>query len=169
MQLVVAGAKDEATLAAMDRIAGNRGVSNSVSFVRYTADKSADDVLCASEAFLRPSSYEICGHRVADALSAGVPAIMSTGVAMWRDVVNDGAGIADDETPEGFARSLKRWIGLNGEERAAFRAKASICFETHFTQVAAAHTLTSAIYLLVGVHRDGRWDLKPLKPASELS
>jgi hypothetical protein len=94
---------------------------------------------------------------------------MSTGVAIWRDVVNDGAGIAEDETSEGFCKALRRWIGLDDEERAAFGARASVCFETHFTQVAAAHTLTSAIYLLVGVHRDSRWDLKPLKPASELS
>jgi glycosyltransferase involved in cell wall biosynthesis len=168
MRLVVAGAKDEATMTVMGRIAGSRGVSESVSLVRYTADKGADDVLSVSEVFLRPSSYEICGHKIADALSAGVPAIMSTGVAVWRDVVNDGAGIAEDETPEGFGRALRRWIGMSEEERASFRAKASICFEMHFTQVAAAHTLTSAIYLLVGVHRDSRWDLKPLKPASEL-
>jgi hypothetical protein len=93
---------------------------------------------------------------------------MSTGVAVWKDIVNDGAGFADDATREGCGRMMERWIGLSVDDQSAVRIRARACYEGRYTQVGAANTLTSAIYLFVGVHRDGRWDLRPLKPASEL-
>ena len=142
---------------------------NCICFVAGSAKLETWDALRASEVFLRPSSYEICGIRVADALSAGTPVLMSTGVAIWKDIVNDEAGYADDLTPEGMARLLRRWIDLSREEREAFRQRAKQCFDGRYTLDGAAHTLTSAIYLLVGVHRDGRWDFKPLKPGAELA
>jgi glycosyltransferase involved in cell wall biosynthesis len=94
--------------------------------------------------------------------------LMATGVAIWKDVVNDSAGLTDDETPEGFARLMQRWLVLSDEERSAMRSAARRSFEDRFTLDGAANTLTVALSLLIGVHRDSRWDSKPLRPAAEL-
>ena len=64
-------------------------------------------------------------------------------------------------------RLLTHWIGLPGEARAAMRLRARRCFEERYTVESAANVLTSAIYLLLGVHRFGRWDRKPLKAESD--
>ena len=153
---------------ALRALAARLGVSDSVYWAGAVADQARWGLLSASEVLLRPSDFEASGRVVAEALSADTPALMSFGVMIWKDVVNEGAGMADEETPEGFARLLHRWLTLSEDERSSMRRTARHCFENRFTLDGAANTLTAAIYLLVGVHRDGRWDLKPLKPASEL-
>jgi glycosyltransferase involved in cell wall biosynthesis len=168
MRLVVAGPVDRAVKDAVGRFAGSKGLGDCICWMENPNEFEKWGLLRASDVFLRLSSYEICGNRVAESLSAGTPVLVSTGVAVWKDIVNDGAGFADDATIEGCARMLERWIGLSVDEQSAIRFKARACFEDRYTLAGAAHTLTSAIYLFVGVHRDGRWDLRPLKPASEL-
>jgi hypothetical protein len=88
-------------------------------------------------------------------------------VLIWRDILNDGAGLADDDTLNGCVRLLTHWIDLPGEARATMRRRARRCFEERYTVESAANVLTSAIYLLLGVHRFGRWDRKPLKAESD--
>jgi glycosyltransferase involved in cell wall biosynthesis len=168
MRLVVAGPVDRALRDSVARFAESHGLGDCIYWIENPDENEKWGLLRASDAFLRLPSYEICGARVAESLSAGTPVLMSTGVAVWKDIVNDGAGFAGEATPEGCGRMLERWIGLSLDERSAIRIKARACFEDRYTVVGAAHTLTSAIYLFVGVHRDGRWDLRPLKPASEL-
>ena len=168
MRLVIAGSADLAMRSVVEQFASQGGLGNCVYWTGVLTETERWGVLRASEAFLRPSPYEISSNSVADALSAGTPVLVSTGVAIWKDIVNDGAGLADEGTAQGCARLLKKWIGLSHSDQASMRLRARRCFEDRYTLVGAAHSLTSAIYLLVGVHRDGRWDLKPLKPASEL-
>ena len=55
----------------------------------------------------------------------------------------------------------------SGSFRAAMRLRARHCFEERYTAQSAANVLTSAIYLLIGVHRYGRWDRQPLKVESD--
>jgi glycosyltransferase involved in cell wall biosynthesis len=168
MRLVIAGTADRVVKDAVMRHVGSRGLGGSVYWAENLNEQEKWGLLRASDVFLRLSPYEIWGNRVADSLSAGTPVLVSRGVAAWKDIVNDGAGLADDATKEGCARMLESWIALSVDEQSAIRIKSRACFEDRFTLVGAAHTLTSAIYLFVGVHRDGRWDLRPLKPASEL-
>jgi glycosyltransferase involved in cell wall biosynthesis len=168
MRLVIAGSADQAIRVVVEHSANQCGVGHCVYWTGALTESERWGVLRASEVFLRPSSYEISSNSVADALSAGTPVLVSTGVAIWKDLVNVGAGLADEGTSQGCARLLKKWVGLTHDEQAAMRLRARRCYEDRYTLVGAAHSLTSAIYLLVGVHRDGRRDLKPLKPASEL-
>jgi glycosyltransferase involved in cell wall biosynthesis len=169
MRLVIAGNASGTTKDILRQILGKSRFDESVYLAGALREREMWCALRESEVFLRPSSYEICGKQVAKSLSAGTPVLMSTGVAIWKDIVNDGAGFAGDETAEGFSAMLRRWISLSDDEHDTFRLAARKCFEARYTLIGAAHTLTSAIYLLVGVHRDSRWDLKPLKPASELA
>jgi glycosyltransferase involved in cell wall biosynthesis len=168
MRLVIVGIADQALRSALGRFSVSRGLGSSIYWAGNLNEQERWGALRASDVFLRVPEYEICGSHIAESLSAGTPVLLSTGVAAWKDVVNDGAGFADEGTREGCGRLLERWIGLSPDDQSAIRFKSRSCFEDRHTLVGAAHTLTSAIYLFVGVHRDGRWDLKPLKPASEL-
>ena len=168
MRLAIAGPADRALKDAVLRYVESRGLGGSVHWTGNLNEQEKWGLLRASDVFLRLGPYEICSDRVAQSLSAGTPVLVSTGVAAWKDIVNDGAGLAEDATREGCVRMLESWIALSVDEQSAVRIKSRECFEDRYTIVGAAHTLTSAIYLFVGVHRDGRWDLRPLKPASEL-
>jgi len=167
MTLVIAGTDKEVTLGTAKR-AERLGIGQSVFCAGHLNEGEIWDALRSSEATLRPSSFEICGRRVAESLSYGKPVLMSTGSVVWKDVVNSGAGFAGESDAEGIARTLERWLALPDSEKLATRDLARRCFEERYSPEGAAHTLISAIYLLVGVHRDGRWDQKPLKPASGL-
>ncbi|HZZ18620.1 MAG TPA: glycosyltransferase [Opitutaceae bacterium] len=167
MTLVIAGTPPAATRDAAMR-SERLGLGQSVFCAGPLSDDERHDALGLSEAMLRPSSSEISANRVAESLSVGTPVLLSKGVSIWKDVVNSGAGLADDEDAEGLAKLLGRWLALPDAERESMRELARRCYEERFSMEGAAQSFTSAIYLLIGVHRDGRWDGKPLKPASEL-
>jgi glycosyltransferase involved in cell wall biosynthesis len=169
MRLVIAGQGEQPARDDALKIAADLGIGEGVHWTGALTEREKWGLLAASEAFLRPTAHEICSTRVFDALSAGTPVLVSDGVATWKDIVNDGAGLAGSNTPGGFERMLASWISLPADERAAMRARARRCFEANYTLVGAAHALTSAVYFLIGIHRDSRWDLRPLKPASELA
>jgi glycosyltransferase involved in cell wall biosynthesis len=169
MRLVIACTGDQTAHRVAESYAAKCGIRDSVYWAGPLTEHESWGAMRTSEVFLRPSSFEVCSNRVAEALSSGTPVLVSKGVAIWKDVVGDGAGFADERTPERFARLIREWIKLSDGDRKAARMRARYCYENRYTQVGAAHTLTSAIYLLVGVHRDGRWALKPIKPASELT
>jgi glycosyltransferase involved in cell wall biosynthesis len=168
MRLVLADPSLGFTRVSVVQAAARLGLADSF----YWAGPLSDDVkwsyLRASEMLLRPSLHETSGLAVAESLSVGTPVLMSTGVTFWKDVVNDGAGYADAPTRDGITRLMARALELSDEEREALRRKARRSFEERYTLDGAANTLTAAIYLLIGVHRDKRWDPRPLKPASEL-
>ncbi len=102
----------------------------------------------SAEAFVLPSHQENFGIAVAEALSAGTPVIISRSVNIWKLICEDGAGVADEDTVAGFARSLRQWLAMTGTEQRTMAQQARPCFQRHFTARAAAASLLSNIFLL---------------------
>jgi glycosyltransferase involved in cell wall biosynthesis len=151
----------------LESLAKRHGVSGSVEILGSDSERDSWGALQASEATVRTSPFEVSLREVVKALSCGKPVLASNGILYWKEIVNDGAGMAADATTEGYARMLGAWLRLDAKERAAMSSNARRCYEARFSHIGAAHSLTSAIYLLVGIHRDSRWDSRPLRPASE--
>ena len=86
----------------------------------------------ASEMFCLPSHQENFGVAVAEALACGRPAFISDKVNIWREVVADGAGMVEPDTPEGTERLLARWLAASPSEVEQMRANARRCFEHRF-------------------------------------
>jgi glycosyltransferase involved in cell wall biosynthesis len=86
----------------------------------------------AADAFVLPSHQENFGIAVAEALACGTPVLISNKVNIWREIVNDGAGFADEDDLAGVTRLLKLWIDMPAAERDTTRAKARACFERRF-------------------------------------
>ncbi len=114
-------------------------------------------VLQASEVMVLPSHQENFGLVVAEALSTGTPVLLAKGVNIWRDIVDDYAGLADEDTAKGCERILKQWIELRPDEQAAMGLRARACYETRYTAESAANTFVAALYLLISVHKSQRW------------
>ena len=152
------------------RLAERLGLAPSIYWAGAVSGEASWAMLRASEVFLRPSDYEVSGRSVVNALSAGVPTLMSTGVCVWKDVVNDGAGLlATIETPEGFARLIGSWLSFSGRRaRGDGTGGQAILWRGASHSDGAANTLTAAIYLMVGGSPRRAVGLLPLKLASEL-
>lgn len=85
-----------------------------------------------AEAFVLPSHQENFGMTVAEALSCGTPVLISREVNIWREVLADGAGLAEEDTLAGTRRLLTQWLGLSGPERAQMRVCALESFSRRF-------------------------------------
>ena len=86
----------------------------------------------AAEAFILPSHQENFGIAVAESLACGTPVLISNKVNIWREIIDDGAGLAEEDDTEGTTRLIQRWLMTPEVERQGMREKARACFERHF-------------------------------------
>ena len=95
----------------------------------------------AADAFILPSHQENFGISVAEALSFGLPVLISNRVNIWREIDSDGAGYVENDDLPGTTRLIERWFNTNEAERAAMREKARHCFQSRFEINHAAASL----------------------------
>lgn len=101
--------------------------------------------LDAAEIFLLPSHQENFGIVVAEALAAGVPALISDKVNIWREIQSDGAGLVAEDTLAGTCQLLRSYSALSREEKSSMRQRARECFEQRFEIKKAASTLHAVL------------------------
>jgi len=92
----------------------------------------------AADALVLPSHQENFGYVVAEALAAGTPVLISNKVNLWREVVEDGAGLAAEDNAAGTRELLTRHALWTEADRAEFSAAARACFARRFQIEAAA-------------------------------
>ncbi len=89
-------------------------------------------VLHAAEVFILPSHQENFGLAVVESLACGTPVLVSDKVNIWREIEEDGAGVAADDSTDGIRTQLTRWFALSAPERDAMRAKARASFQARY-------------------------------------
>jgi glycosyltransferase involved in cell wall biosynthesis len=99
----------------------------------------------SSDAFILPSHQENFGIAVAEALSCGVPVLISDKVNIWREIEADGAGLVANDTSAGTLDLLARWMALDASALAALRRNARPCFELRFHIEAASDSLRATL------------------------
>lgn len=86
----------------------------------------------ASEAFILPSHQENFGIAVAEALSCGVPVLLSDKVNIAPEIADDEAGLMELDTLDGTRRLLSRWIETPKPMREAMSARALDSFHRRY-------------------------------------
>jgi len=99
------------------------------------------DAFSAAAAFILPSHQENFGMSVAEALSFGIPVLISNRVNIWREIDSEGAGYVEDDDLQGTTRLIEGWLKTNETERAAMRQNARRCFQSRFEINHAAASL----------------------------
>lgn len=143
--LIMAGPADGAYAAKLKALAEQLGVSDRIYWTGMLRGDDKWGALQCSEAFLLPSHQENFGIAVAEALSVGVPVLISKSVNIWADIVEAGAGIADEDSVDGCVRQWSQWLGLSTEAREALSARARTVFEQRYTSGKAAESLIQHI------------------------
>jgi glycosyltransferase involved in cell wall biosynthesis len=82
---------------------------------------------------------------VVEALALGVPVLISDKVNIWREIVDDGAGLADSDTREGTVTALRKWFALSAEQRTSMKMHAVACYQKHFHMASAAQRLIEVV------------------------
>jgi glycosyltransferase involved in cell wall biosynthesis len=101
--------------------------------------------LRAAEAFILPSHQENFGLAVVEALACGTPVLISNKVNIWREILEDQAGLVAENTLEGVGELLAGWEGVNAVEQEGYRRQARGCFETRFQADAATAGLVEQL------------------------
>lgn len=88
--------------------------------------------LAGAEALALVSHQENFGLVVAEALALGTPVLISDKVNIWREIVHDGAGLAESDDLAGARKLLERWLALPLKDKAKMRTRAAETFSRHF-------------------------------------
>ena len=143
--LVLAGPDEGGHAAALKAQAQALGVADRVTFTGLLQGDLKWGALQAAEVFVLPSHQENFGVAVVEALACALPVLISEQVNIWREIVDDGAGLAAADSLAGTRDLLSRWWALAPEARSDMREAALRCYRTHFRMSAAAARLIDTI------------------------
>jgi glycosyltransferase involved in cell wall biosynthesis len=98
-----------------------------------------------ADAFILPSHHENFGMSVIEALSFGVPVLISDRVNVWREILADHAGYVEPNDLAGTTRLIERWLHTSPDEQKLMRVNARNCFLRRFEINRAASSLLSIL------------------------
>jgi glycosyltransferase involved in cell wall biosynthesis len=122
--LVLAGPDSDGNQEQLERQVAELGVADHVTFAGTLTGAPKVALLQRSRMFVLPSNNESFGIAVVEALAAGVPVVISRGVAIHADIDKARAGLVVDRTTEGVTAAIGRL--LSDETMAEGMASAAI-------------------------------------------
>jgi len=106
IELTVAGDGDPGYRDHLAELVNRLGLRDVVSFAGHVDGMAKERAFAEADCFVLPSAHENFGLAVAEALAAGLPAIVTQNVALARDVQAAGAGVVTEPTESALASAL---------------------------------------------------------------
>jgi glycosyltransferase involved in cell wall biosynthesis len=106
VELTIAGEGDARYRAELEAMAQALDLASRVRFVGHVDGDAKRRALADADCFILPSAHENFGIAVADALGAGLPVIVTPGVALAPQVAAAGAGLVADATDEALSAAM---------------------------------------------------------------
>ena len=157
IELMIAGDGDPGYRDQLAALADELGLRDVVTFAGHVNGVAKERAFAEADCFVLPSAHENFGLAVAEALAAGLPSIVTTNVALARDVHAAGAGVVTEPTETALASALV-WAAehpaalLEMGDRAWQHASRELSWETTCVRLAALYDELAA-----GDHRhEGR-------------
>jgi glycosyltransferase involved in cell wall biosynthesis len=132
VSLVLAGPDQIGWQKDLEQQAERLGVKQRVVFPGMLQGEMKQAAIAVADAFVLPSHQENFGMAVVEALAAGLPALISNRINIWREVDQDRAGYIESDDFSGTTRLLQRWLAAPVSVRNDMRANARRCFEQRF-------------------------------------
>ncbi len=105
-QLVLAGDGDAKYVELLKRQAIELGIGNAVTWTGFVTGEAKRDLLAQADVFVLPSYSENFGLAVVEAMAAGLPVIVTPGVAVAREIEQGGAGLVASPNAESLASAM---------------------------------------------------------------
>jgi len=132
LRLVLAGPDDESWKPALVRLSQEAGVDHRLTWTGHLEGDVKWGAFYAADVFALPSHGENYGISVVEALSCSLPVLISHKVNIWREIVDDGAGLAAADDLPGTVATLREWLRLDPTEFQDMRDRARHCFDQRF-------------------------------------
>jgi glycosyltransferase involved in cell wall biosynthesis len=104
--LTIAGTGDHAYVRSLHDAAGQHGIAEAIHWTGHVAGLNKVRLLEAANAFVLPSINENFGIAAVEALAAGVPVVLTRGVAIYKEVEDRGAGMVVDDDAMSLAAGM---------------------------------------------------------------
>ncbi|HEX9997311.1 MAG TPA: glycosyltransferase [Abditibacterium sp.] len=143
--LVIAGPDGVGWRSKLEYLAQQEDLSSHITWTGMLDGDLKWGALQGAEAFILPSHQENFGIVVAEALSCGIPVLISHRVNIWREIDEAGAGFIAPDTKQGTIDLIERWIETPETKRETMRRNASCCFAENFEIEKAASNLLKVI------------------------
>jgi glycosyltransferase involved in cell wall biosynthesis len=144
VDVVVAGPDQVGLQSKLQEMCRRLGISERVHWPGQMQGDLKWGALRACEAFILPSHQENFGIAVVEALAVGRPVLISNQVNIWKDIVSDRAGFAEEDTLEGTERMMRRWFVLTAADRDVCAANARPTFLMRYS-------IGRAVGVIIGV------------------
>jgi glycosyltransferase involved in cell wall biosynthesis len=155
--LVIAGPLDSAYAAEMQALAEqllpstlkteNCMLAPSILFPGMLRGDAKWGAFHGCEAFILPSHQENFGIAVVEALACGKAVLISSKVNIWREIVESGAGRAEDDSIEGTMALLRWWMHVGYADHVSMTDSTRCCYADNFSIEQAAMRLATTISL----------------------
>lgn len=116
IDLVIAGPDQIGWAAELQQQAKNLGIAHRIHWPGMITGDVKWGAYHGSQAFILPSHHENFGIVVAEAMACAKPLLISNKINIWRETLEDGASIVEDDTAEGTDNLLRRYISLTRRE-----------------------------------------------------
>lgn len=87
----------------------------------------------SSEFFILPSHQENFGIVVAEALSQGLPVLITNKVNIWREIKDSHAGLVENDNVEGIAKLIVDYCSATDNDVLRMKENTLQCFNDHFS------------------------------------
>lgn len=121
--LSIAGEGDEKYVDSLKSLSRHLAIDRHVNWLGYVESDRKRDALAAATAFVLPSFSENFGIAVVEALAAGLPCVVSRGVAISHEIDNAKAGVSVGTSPAEIAAGIDKILS-DDREMAAMSAAA---------------------------------------------
>lgn len=145
LHLVVAGPDPTGWRATLESLAAALGIGARVRWPGMLAGDAKWGAFHGADAFTLPSHQENFGIAVAEALSCGLPVLITNRINIWREVDAAGAGLVGPDTRAGTTDVLRRFLALDGYARRAMGERARQLFLDRFDVQRTAPALVDVI------------------------
>jgi glycosyltransferase involved in cell wall biosynthesis len=152
--LNVAGAGDPSYLEELKALARGLGVADRVKWHGYVDGERKADLVAAATLFTLPSYSENFGIAVLEAMAAGLPCIVSQGVALSGEIAAAGAGTVAGTDPADIASAISGALSDRGRYEAMSVAARRLATDTFSMETMGARL--DALYRDLATSREGR-------------
>jgi glycosyltransferase involved in cell wall biosynthesis len=145
VRLIIAGPDDSEYARAAKALCYELQLTERVTWTGLLDNDLKWGAFLVSDAFVLNSHQENFGVAVAEALSAGLPTLITDKVNIWREIEQSGAGFVDKDDLAGAVCLLHRWLDASRREWADMRTRARQCFTSRFHIARSMQSLLDAL------------------------
>lgn len=145
LHLVIAGPDEDGLGESLRSLADTLGIGGRITWTGMLRGDAKWGAYRSADVFALTSHSENFGVVIAEAMSCGLPVLITDKVNIWREVESTNAGLVGTDTHLGATDLLDRWLDLPESQRKSMRTSARDGFSAKFEARSAAIGLAALI------------------------